>query len=112
VTPVQQLPVALCVATGHEAGIVQRALRSRRVEQSLQSRFEVVVVGVSCSNINSTALASSYSTIVSTGFAGALKRGVETGSLLFPKVVKKVDDKVYAVESKEQLMIGGVCHIG
>jgi len=67
-----QLPVALAVATGHEAQIVRRALRSAARAIHPGNKFTVVQVGVGCSDMDSTHMVDAYTSIISTGFAGVL----------------------------------------
>ena len=100
------LPVALAVATSHEAQIVERALRAADVGlKSPVSSFEVVGVGVGCSDLDSNRLAEGYTAIISTGFAGALEPGIESGTVLFPEDVKKTDNSTYNVNSDLQELI-------
>jgi len=97
-----QLPIALCVATEHEARIVQRAIRSARVSTHVRSNFNVVLVGVSCCDMDSNVIIDNHSAIVSTGFAGALQSGLDSGSLLFPESVKKADNTSYTIQRELQ----------
>lgn len=97
-----QLPVALAVATGHEAQIVRRALRSAARAIHPGNKFTVVQVGVGCSDMDSTHIVDAYTSIISTGFAGALAPHIKSGTLLFAEGVKKTDNTTYLVDSDLQ----------
>ena len=101
----ERLPIALAVATSHEAQIVQRALRIAAVTESARNAFEIVQVGVSCCNLNLTSIDSAYGGIISIGFAGALEPSVISGTLVLPNRVKTVDNTVFDVEPNLQQMI-------
>ena len=100
-----RLPIALVVATGHEAQIVRRALRAAKVIDRINNKFEVVQVGVGCRDMDSRHIVDAYTAIVSTGFAGALEPTIKSGSMVFPKVVKKTGNTVYDVDLTLQKMI-------
>jgi len=105
--PVQaQLPIALVVATGHEAQIVDRALRATNVTDRFRLRFEVVQVGVGCAELDSKRLVETCGAIVSTGFAGALAPHIRSGTLLLPEKIKNTHNTVYGVDTDVQQMIG------
>ena len=96
-----RLPVALCVATGHEANIVQRALKNANNAIG-HPEFVVVQVGVGCCDIDAAHVAETYSGIVSIGFAGAIAPNIESGTLLLPNFIKKIDQASFKVDSKWQ----------
>jgi len=98
-----RLPIALVVATGHEAGIVKRALRTAKSADRME--FDVVQVGVGCCDMDSNGIVEAYSAIVSTGFAGALAAKIESGSMLLPEEVKNADNTAYDVDPDLQKMI-------
>ena len=98
-----KLPIMLAVATGHEAGIVQRSVSS--VATVGQNNFEVVRVGVGCSTLDSNRLGDTCSAIVSVGFAGALKPGIRSGTLLVPSLVRRSDNTAIDVDASLQKMI-------
>ncbi len=109
------LPIALVVATGHEAKIVRRALHKATVRKANGpntqfTRFKVVLVGVGCSDLDSNRLTSAHAAIISTGFAGALRHGIESGTLLFPEEVKKSDNSTYNVDPDLQKKIENNLH--
>ena len=100
-----KLPVMLAVATGHEAGIVQRSLSSVASVTRDQLNFKVVQVGVGCSTLDSNRLSDTCSAIVSVGFAGALKPGIKSGTLLVPSLVKQSDENGIDVDASLQKKI-------
>ena len=100
-----QLPIALCVATGHEARRVQRALDAANTAHPSLIDFTVVQVGVGCCSMDSNQLVDTHSAIVSTGFAGALDPVVVSGALLRPEYVKKTDSTQYSVDRHLQQTI-------
>jgi len=103
-----RLPIALVVATAFEARIVERSLskaptgRSRRFPDS---DFAVVRVGVSCCAMDAVRLGEDYSAIVSTGFAGALVAGVESGTIVEPDYIVTTDVKNCPVDPTLQRML-------
>jgi len=99
------LPIALAVATGHEARLVQRGLLGATVTDNRRTEFEVVRVGVGCCALDAERIVSAYSAIISTGFAGALESGINSGSLLLPNHIKKTGTTAYAVDPALQQMI-------
>ena len=99
----QRLPIALVVATGFEARIVERSLaRANTSAAAAPAGFEVVRVGVACSAMEAQALAEAYSAIVSTGFAGALAAGVKSGTLVEPNHIVTADAGNYPVDPSLQ----------
>ena len=98
-----KLPIMLAVATGHEAGIVQRSVSS--VATVGQNNFEVIRVGVGCSTLDTNRLGDTCSAIVSVGFAGALKPGIKSGTLLVPGLIRKSDNTAIDVDASLQKMI-------
>jgi len=95
----RHLPVALVVATGFEARIVQRSLSKSRNSIASHSEFEVVQVGVACCAMDARELGEAYSAIVSTGFAGALAAGVESGTLIEPNHIVTPDNAHYTPDA-------------
>ena len=100
----EPLPIALVVATGFEARIVERSLSAASSDYS-PCKFEVVRVGVSCCAMNAKRLGDAYSAIVSTGFAGALAAGVESGTFVEPNHIVATGKDNYPLDPSLQQMM-------
>ena len=100
-----QLPIALVVATDHEAQIVQRAVHTAVASNRQFSSFNVVRVGVNCCDLDANRMIESHASVISTGFAGGLQTGIESGTLLVPEAVKKTDNTTYNVDTDLQEVI-------
>jgi len=103
----RRLPIALVVATGFEARIVERSRLKALAGTSCRfsdSDLAVVRVGVSCCAMDAGRLCETYSAIISIGFAGALAAGVKSGTVIEPRHIVTSDNESFPVDLALQQM--------
>jgi len=104
----RRLPIALVVATGFEARIVERSRLKALAGTSCRfsdSDLAVVRVGVSCCAMDAGRLCETYSAIISIGFAGALAAGVKSGTVIEPRHIVTSDNESFPVDLALQQMV-------